>query len=450
MVRFGILTICLLFAVPSVAAQAQRADRAQRLDRLDRVQDRIAARDRIADRSVTDRVRERPVTDVQRFDITDEPIRDIVDADVSDASNVLEEDDSRRGAIILDPFGDRIRRGEVIALNPSTEALAELSRRDLREIRRRQLANDATLYLYRSAGAANVRDLLEALQAIDPMGLYAPNHVFNPTGEPVLMQEFVLPLVPKRSSGACSVGLIDGPVRALPARLKSAIAKTEQFEPGPVSDSVHGAAVAFRLIDIAQKLNSHHPVAICAADVFSAGPEGAITAEAIAGALDWQMAQEVELINASLAGPHNVVVAWSVERFISSGGTLVAAVGNGGPLSRNIYPAAYDGVIGVTAVDSEGRLYALASQGAHVDIAARGVDIDLAQIGIEDSMSGTSFAAPIVSGWIAAQGFEFDLFGETFADRGDRGRDAKFGVGELIVPSGSIVQTSHTPELARP
>lgn len=441
MVRLGILIICLLCAVPELTAQAQRADRAQRLNRLDRVQDRMAARDRIMDRTITDRVRERPVTDIALRDVADEPVRDgeVLDGDavrVSDAEN------AGPSAIILDPFGDRVRRGEILALNPSTAALAELSRRDLREVRRRLLANGTTLHLFRSAGAANVRELVEALKAIDPSGLYAPNHVFDPNGDPEPMQQAVAPMPLEPHNGTCTIGLIDGPVQALPPSLQSSIAKSQKFEPGPVSASLHGAAIAYRVIEVTETLGLDGSIQICAADVFAAGEQATITAESIASALDWQMAQGVDLVNASLAGPHNAVVEWSVERFVSSGGTLVAAVGNGGPLSRNIYPAAYDGVIGVTAVDSDGRLYALASQGAHVDIAARGVNIDASKIGIQDSLSGTSFAAPVVTGWIAAHGFEFDPVGPAFTDRGELGRDSMFGVGELIISTGTIVDAS--------
>nr|WP_197501483.1 S8 family serine peptidase [Hyphomonas sp. Mor2] len=420
--------------------EAQRADRAQRLDRLDRVHDRAAARDRIANRPASDRVRERAATDAVVRDVVEEPVRDVEEP--VDAENMETSDSARTGTIILDPFGDRVRRGEVLALNPSAEALAELSRRSLRELRQRSLSDDAILYLFRSPGAIDLRELLDTLQAIDPTGLYTPNHIFDPNGASENTLNDASVISPDLTGDTCNVGLIDGPVHGLPETLQPLITQQQRFESGPVSESLHGATVAFRLIDTAAQLGPANPVSVCAADVFSSGAEEIITAEAISAALNWQMGQGVELINASLAGPHNAIVAWSVERFVSDGGILVAAVGNGGPLSRNIYPAAYEGVIGVTAVDSRGELYALASQGTHVDVAAHGVNIDVSQIGIDGSLSGTSFATPVVTGWIAARGLDFDLAGHAFIDRGDVGRDTKFGVGELHISMETIAFAS--------
>lgn len=431
MLRSGIAVLCLLCAAPWFGAEAQRADRAQRLDRMDRVQDRIAARDRIVDRVVTDRVRDRPVTDIAVREIDIEPIRETDTDDDVVALDDTETENRESGIIVLDPFGDRIRRGELLALNPSTDALAELSRRNLRVVRARPLTGDAVLYLFRSAGAANLTELLGALRAIDPTGLYTPNHVFEPNGAPAPPEYGPEISPPSEHGSACNVGLIDGPVQVLPASVEAYIAKTQRFDQGPVSDSRHGAVVAHRLVETAAQLGPSHPPSICAADVFVVGPEEAITAEAIAAAMHWQTVQEVELINASLAGPHNAIVAWTVQRFLATGGTLVAAVGNGGPLSRNIYPAAYDGVIGVTAVNDIGALYPLASQGSHVDIAARGVDIDVSAIGMEMPISGTSFAAPVVSGWLFARGETLETLRLDLIDRGEPGRDFAFGYGEL-------------------
>lgn len=431
--RPGIIVLCLIGVLPWLGAEAQRADRAQRLDRMDRVQDRMAARDRIVDRVVTDRVRERPVTDIAVREVDPEPVREANAAEDATASDTTDADAREAGVIIIDSYGDRIRRGEVLALNPSSDALAEMGRRNLRTVRERSLSGDAMLYLFRSAGPANLTELLSTLRAIDPAGLYAPNHVFEPNGPPASAAYDSVLVAPATNGGVCNVGLIDGPVQSLPASAQAAITQVQRFDPGPVSDSRHGAVVAHRLIDTAVQIDPSRSISICAADVFVAGPEEAITAEAIAAAMHWQMRQDVALINASLAGPHNAIVAWTVQRFLESDGTLVAAVGNGGPLSRNIYPAAYDGVIGVTAVDEAGALYPLASQGSHVDIAARGVGIDITEIGMEVPISGTSFAAPVVTGWLFARNATLETLQFNVIDRGEPGRDFAFGYGELAL-----------------
>lgn len=57
------------------------------------------------------------------------------------------------------------------------------------------------------------------------------------------------------------------------------------------------------------------------------------------------------------------------------GMVLIAAVGNAGPRSPPLYPAAYREVIGVTAVDADYRLLPQANRGRQVAVAAPGVDV---------------------------------------------------------------------------
>ena len=65
--------------------------------------------------------------------------------------------------------------------------------------------------------------------------------------------------------------------------------------------------------------------------------------------------------------------------------------------ARRAFPAAYDGVVGVTAVDHRGRAYRNANQGGYVDIAAPGVNLVSAKAGGgERNVTGTSFATPFV------------------------------------------------------
>ena len=81
---------------------------------------------------------------------------------------------------------------------------------------------------------------------------------------------------------------------------------------------------------------------------------------------------------------------------------VVAAVGNDGPSARPLYPAAFEPVVAVTAVDRRKNIYRWANQGPQVDFAAWGVStpVALAKGGYGEE-SGTSFAAPIVAAAIA-------------------------------------------------
>lgn len=77
---------------------------------------------------------------------------------------------------------------------------------------------------------------------------------------------------------------------------------------------------------------------------------------------------------------------------------MVAAAGNGGPAALPAYPAAYPGVVAVTAVDAAGRPYLYANRGSYIMFSARGVEIPLpASAGAPARVSGTSYAAPVVA-----------------------------------------------------
>ena len=82
---------------------------------------------------------------------------------------------------------------------------------------------------------------------------------------------------------------------------------------------------------------------------------------------------------------------------------IVAAVGNDGPASPPLYPAAYDGVVGVTAVDGKRRVLLEACRGKH-RISPPRRRPHAAVAGQPEGFAvvrGTSFAAPIVAGELA-------------------------------------------------
>src|SRR5690606_28100906 len=80
---------------------------------------------------------------------------------------------------------------------------------------------------------------------------------------------------------------------------------------------------------------------------------------------------------------------------------LVAAAGNNGPNAPYGYPAAYEGVIAVTATDANDELMQEANRGPYVFVSAPGVDMPAPIGGGQDLVTGTSFAAAIVTGAIA-------------------------------------------------
>jgi subtilisin family serine protease len=91
--------------------------------------------------------------------------------------------------------------------------------------------------------------------------------------------------------------------------------------------------------------------------------------------------------------PHAEIVDYAIAR----GCVLVAASGNSGD-STTYFPAALPGVIAVGSVGPLGRPSTFSTRGPHVVISAPGEDIPSATIGGYRSNTGTSFAAPFVTG----------------------------------------------------
>lgn len=169
---------------------------------------------------------------------------------------------------------------------------------------------------------------------------------------------------------------------------------------------------------------------------------GKSTMDVILSALDWAAEQDVRIINMSFVGPKNDLLGVACRNARALGMVLVAAAGNNGPKAPYGYPAAFDGVIAVTATDAKDGLMPQANRGAYVFISAPGVEMVAPSGAGSDVVTGTSFAAAIVSGAIAnlihaAPGRTADdiekALAATARDLGPKGRDNDFGHGLLDI-----------------
>jgi serine protease len=112
-----------------------------------------------------------------------------------------------------------------------------------------------------------------------------------------------------------------------------------------------------------------------------------------------------EVINLSLGGSgKSRILEDAVDHALGKGVVVVAAAGNS---SKSVgYPAAYDGVIAVSASDSNDKIAWFSSRGPQVAIAAPGVNVTQQTVcdagrnrcEIFGSFSGTSMASPHVAG----------------------------------------------------
>jgi serine protease len=176
-------------------------------------------------------------------------------------------------------------------------------------------------------------------------------------------------------------------------------------------------------------------------DVFSGG---FYTSDyTIAEGILYAISKNVDVINMSLGGSQeSPILAEAVKKAIDAGITIVAAAGNNYGESIS-YPAAYEGVISVSATNHKDELAEFSSYGSFVDIAAPGEAVynslyDPYKGSSFGYLSGTSMASPVVAGVASLllskypdlKPFEVEaILKMTAWDLGEEGYDIKFGAG---------------------
>ena len=326
--------------------------------------------------------------------------------------------------VSVDPHGAPILRGEFLAMGLSDVQLAALRKQGFTADKR---SADATLGLdlvvLRDTRGRRAARAMRALQEVAPNVTFAYQHLYLPAGAAAGGGDEL----PATRAGATPqrVGLIDGGVD--PADPALARARIETHGCGSAVVSPHGTAVAARLV-------AGDPDTLYAADLWCGDTVGGATSSLV-DALAWMARERVAVINISLVGPDNPILARAVQAMVARGHVLVSAVGNDGPAAPPLFPAAYPGVIGVSGVDAHERVLPESGSGDQVAFCASGV------VGSgRHAMRGTSFAAPIVARRAArlldmpradaAAQVERRLASEA-QDLGRPGRDPRYGYGLL-------------------
>jgi hypothetical protein len=245
------------------------------------------------------------------------------------------------------------------------------------------------------------------------------------------------------------IGIIDSLVDASHPSLMQSNITSRSFAPkGATLPDAHGTAIASIIVGSTAEYQGIAPnTQLYAAAVFEKDPkrgEIASTVSLVMG-LDWLISSGVDAVNISLAGPPNRLLQAALTRAAEQDVIILAAAGNGGPVAKPMYPAAYDSVVAITAVDSSGQVFRLANRGEYLDLAAPGVSLRHAKAGGGyTASSGTSFAVPFVA-TAAARIRQLHPDEDVLAvlyqsaeDLGPPGRDEIYGYG-LLRPDAPLI-----------
>jgi minor extracellular protease Epr len=163
--------------------------------------------------------------------------------------------------------------------------------------------------------------------------------------------------------------------------------------------------------------------------------------------IEWAVANDMDIISMSIGTTYySQALEDACDYAYSSDVLLVSAAGNSGDgnlATNNVeYPAKFDTVIAVSAINHAGVAPFWSSEGDEVELAAPGVDIYSTYLGGGYATeSGTSMATPFVSGIAALVKSENlslssqelrNLLCLSAVDLGSSGRDPAYGYGLVV------------------
>ena len=297
-----------------------------------------------------------------------------------------------------DARGDPAVKGELIALDAPAAALQAATAAGFTVVEQGEIEGlDLRTTTLRAPAGLSLAKAEKQLARLMPSATIQSNPIYQPSG--AAAGGAARASGPSPEGPGATIGLIDGGVAAHPALPRGIVQRG--FAEGAPMPGDHGTAIASILVGQGPVRGVSPQSRLLVADIYGRDPRGG-NALAIARALGWLSGSGAAVINISLAGPPNMLLARAVAATAKRGVLMVAAVGNDGAAAPPAFPASYPQVIAVTGVDGRGRALIEAGKASHLDFAAPGAGLLAAKAsGGVGKVRGTSFAAPFVTGRLA-------------------------------------------------
>lgn len=306
------------------------------------------------------------------------------------------------------------------------------------------------IYRLRFPPGTNIEALVTQLVNNSIIRQVEPNYAYRmPSGEyaplsasPSARLRPVNP--PDSASTGNALAILDSGLTLLPELQNAIVGAYDTFDPeGQISDPAgHGtqmALIASGAIVPDGGLPDDETVALLAIRAFDAN--GYTSTAELLRAVDYALAHGAKVINMSWGTETDSAFLRQITTYTQARGAIIVASAGNEATGKAVYPAAYPGVLAVSAVTGDGTRWEKSNYGDFVDLAAPGAAVfPVGYNGPAGSYMGTSAAAAYVSKTIASYlsrntnaGAQqaLNALAESLTDAGDSGRDAYYGIGTL-------------------
>jgi len=303
------------------------------------------------------------------------------------------------------------------------------------------------IYQIRLARGANVLALVEQLRNNPLVAVAEPNYVARtpvPAGAGDAAGAATVS-VPGAPEGAAAVAVLDSGLLAS-AGLDALLAGGyDSLNPErPLNDTQgHGTQMALVAAGAVQPLGTGYAasngVPIIAVRAFD--DNGAASYFSLMRGLDYALQNGARVVNLSWGTETDSASLKAAVAYAQAKGLIIVAAAGNKPTGKPYYPAAYTGVIGVSAVDTSGELWDQSNSGSFISVAAPGVaNFPIGYKGPPGAYAGTSIASAYVSHALAqyltqhpgaTREQALEALKGAVTDTGAAGRDAQYGYGTL-------------------